>query len=289
MQREKITQTAGRKALEDFAPDFARYNDDILFGEVWNDPALTPRERSMIVLSIFMGRGLIDTSLEHHIEFAKANGLTKDQFASLVTQGGFYAGWPTAWALFNRGKAVFSQPQTLEEYAKTIDYPIGNPNDAYAKYFSGKSWLAPVGIGNLPIANFSQPQTLEEYAKTIDYPIGNPNDAYAKYFSGKSWLAPVGIGNLPIANVTFEPGCRNNWHIHHAKSGGGQTLICVGGRGWYQEWGKDPVEMTPGTIIEIPAGVKHWHGAADDSWFSHLAIENPGVDTSNEWLEPVER
>ena len=242
MQREKITQTAGRKALEDFAPDFARYNDDILFGEVWNDPALTPRERSMIVLSIFMGRGLIDTSLEHHIEFAKANGLTKDQFASLVTQGGFYAGWPTAWALFNRGKAVFNEPQTLEEYAKTIDYPIGNPNDAYAKYFSGKSWLA-----------------------------------------------PVGIGNLPIANVTFEPGCRNNWHIHHAKSGGGQTLICVGGRGWYQEWGKDPVEMTPGTIIEIPAEVKHWHGAADDSWFSHLAIENPGVDTSNEWLEPVER
>ena len=86
-------------------------------------------------------------------------------------------------------------------------------------------------------------------------------------------------------NVTFEPGCRNNWHIHHAKSGGGQILICVGGRGWYQEWGKDPIEMTPGTVINIPANVKHWHGAAEDSWFSHLAIEVPGEETSTKWLE----
>ncbi len=239
----KIVQSAGRNALGKFAPDFARYNDDILFGEVWNDETLTPKERSMIVLSIFMGRGLADSSLDHHLQFAKENGLTAKEAAALITQGGFYAGWPMAWALFNRAKQI---------------WPEGTM------------------------------QTLEEYAKTISYPVGEPNDAYAKYFDGKSWLALVGKGDIPISNVTFEPGCKNHWHIHHAKTGGGQTLICVGGRGWYQEWGKDPVEMTPGTIIEIPANVKHWHGAADDSWFSHLAFENPGTETSTEWCEPVE-
>ena len=92
---------------------------------------------------------------------------------------------------------------------------------------------------------------------------------------------------IPTFNVTFEPGCRNNWHIHHASEGGGQVLLCVGGRGWYQEWGKAPVEMTPGTVVNIPVGVRHWHGAASDSWFSHLAIEVSGADATTEWLEPV--
>ena len=135
-------------------------------------------------------------------------------------------------------------------------------------------------------------ETTAEDAKTAHensmlFPIGQPNDAYSKFFVGQSYLAPVSGKEFPIANVTFEPGCRNNWHIHHAASGGGQVLICVGGRGYYQEWGKDAVEMTPGTIITIPEGVKHWHGAAPDSWFSHLAFEIPGTDASNEWLEPV--
>ncbi|MDY6322957.1 MAG: cupin domain-containing protein [Succinivibrio sp.] len=87
--------------------------------------------------------------------------------------------------------------------------------------------------------------------------------------------------------MTFEPGCRNHWHIHHAASGGGQVLICVEGRGWYQQWGQEARELLPGDIIEIPAGAKHWHGAARDCWFSHLAFEIPGLKTSNEWLEPV--
>ena len=93
---------------------------------------------------------------------------------------------------------------------------------------------------------------------------------------------------LFLANVTFEPGCRNNWHIHHAKKGGGQLLICTAGEGWYQEYGKAAVSLVPGTVIVIPEGVKHWHGAAPDSWFSHLAVEVPGEETSNEWLEPVD-
>ena len=105
---------------------------------------------------------------------------------------------------------------------------------------------------------------------------------------GQSYLAPVSTEQVPVFNVTFEPGCRNNWHIHHAKSGGGQMLIAIGGRGYYQEWGKEPVEMTPGTVINIPAEVKHWHGAAPDSWFSHLAIEVAGEDTRAEWLEAVD-
>ena len=127
----------------------------------------------------------------------------------------------------------------------------------------------------------------DRYQNTIFFPIGSPNDAYAQYFVGQSYLSPVSTEQVTVFNVTFEPGCRNNWHIHHAKNGGGQMLICVGGRGYYQEWGKDAVELTPGTVINIPANTKHWHGAAPDSWFSHLAIEVPGEETSAEWLEPV--
>ena len=111
--------------------------------------------------------------------------------------------------------------------------------------------------------------------------------AYAKYFIGNSYLAPVSREQVAISNVTFEPRCRNNWHIHRATKGGGQMLIGVAGRGWYQEEGKAPVEILPGTVIHIPANVKHWHGAAADSWFAHLAFEVPGEKTSNEWLEPV--
>ena len=120
------------------------------------------------------------------------------------------------------------------------------------------------------------------------FPIGAPNDAFAKYFVGQSYLAPLSTAQVGIYNVTFEPGCRNNWHIHHAKSGGGQILVCVAGCGYYQEWGKPAQELHPGDVVNIPVGVRHWHGAAPDSWFSHLAVEVPGDETSNEWLEAVD-
>ena len=118
---------------------------------------------------------------------------------------------------------------------------------------------------------------------------GNSNDAYAQYFVGNSYLNPLVDSTSPIflANVTFEPGCRNNWHIHHAKNGGGQILICTAGYGWYQEEGKEAVSLEPGKVIVIPANVKHWHGAKKDSWFSHIAIEVPGKETNNEWCEAV--
>ncbi len=120
--------------------------------------------------------------------------------------------------------------------------------------------------------------------------MGEPNTAYAQYFIGNSYLKPLAKSEeskISIANVTFEPGCRNNWHIHHAKSGGGQMLICVEGEGWYQEEGKPAQSLHPGDVVIIPANVKHWHGAKKDSWFSHLAVEVPGEETSNEWCEPV--
>ena len=120
--------------------------------------------------------------------------------------------------------------------------------------------------------------------------LGNSNDAFAQYFSGKSFLNQLGDTskvNLNFYNVTFEPSCHNNWHIHHAKTGGGQVLICVDGEGWYQDEGQPARSLKSGDIVLIPANVKHWHGAKKDSWFSHIAIEVPGEETSNEWCEPV--
>lgn len=130
----------------------------------------------------------------------------------------------------------------------------------------------------------------QEFEKENIFGLGEPNVNFAKYFIGNSYLNPLTDMNktsLFIANVTFEPGCRNNWHIHHAKIGGGQILICVAGEGWYQEEGKVAISLTPGMVITIPANVKHWHGAKNDSWFSHLAVEVPGENTSNEWCEAV--
>jgi quercetin dioxygenase-like cupin family protein len=120
------------------------------------------------------------------------------------------------------------------------------------------------------------------------FPAGEKNDAYAQYFAGQSYLNMLSLEQVIIGNVTFEPGCRNNWHIHHAKSGGGQILLVTAGRGYYQEWGKEPRELHSGDVVNIPAGVKHWHGAAPESWFAHLAVEVPGQEGLTEWCEPVD-
>ena len=243
---EKIVQTAGRNQLGEFAPAFAHHNDDVLFGENWNDPALDVKTRSLITVVALMAQGITDSSLAYHIANAKNHGVSREEMVGAITHVAFYAGWPKAWAVFNLAKEVYGQEE-----------PAGALTDK------------------------------DRYQQTIAFPVGQPNDAYAQFFVGQSYLAPLSTEQVPVFNVTFEPGCRNNWHIHHAEKGGGQMLICVGGRGYYQEWGKEAVPMAPGTVINIPAGVKHWHGAAPDSWFSHLAIEVPGEGASNEWLEPV--
>ncbi|MCD8366644.1 MAG: carboxymuconolactone decarboxylase family protein [Clostridiales bacterium] len=242
---EKITQTAGRSTLGDFAPDFAHFNDDVLFGENWNNRDIDHKTRCIITVVALMSSGITDSSLKYHLENAKRAGVTKREIAAIITHAAFYVGWPKAWAVFYLAKEVWAEE---------------------ARPASAK----------------------EAHAAEMVFPIGAPNDAFAQYFIGQSYLAPVSTEQVGICNVTFEPGCRNNWHVHHADRGGGQILICVAGRGYYQEWGKDAVEMKPGDCINIPAGVKHWHGAAPDSWFSHLAVEVPGAHTSNEWLEPVD-
>ena len=158
----------------------------------------------------------------------------------------------------------------------------------HAAFYAGwpKAWAA----FNMAKEVWAEEETTDAkrtHAASMIFPIGAPNDGYAQFFSGKSYLAPLSTEQVGIYNVTFEPGCRNNWHIHHAEAGGGQILVCVAGRGWYQAWGEPAQLLTPGDVVNIPAGVKHWHGAAKDSWFSHLAVEVPGVNGHNEWLEPV--
>jgi quercetin dioxygenase-like cupin family protein len=129
-----------------------------------------------------------------------------------------------------------------------------------------------------------------EFEKANMFGTGIPNDNYAQYFIGDSFLnflLKPGEAPLILANVTFEPACRNNWHIHHAKTGGGQILICTAGEGWYQKEGEEPQSLKEGSVVYIPTGAKHWHGAKAYSWFSHISVEVPGTETSNEWLEPV--
>ncbi len=240
---ERIVQTAGRDQLGSFAPMFAHLNDDVLFGEVWNEASIDVKTRCIITVVSLMASGITDSSLVYHLQNAKAHGVTREEIAAIVTHATMYVGWPKGWAVFRLAKEVWDE-------------------------------AAPAATEK------------ERYQSTLFFPIGEPNP-YGQYFVGQSYLAPLSTTQVPIFNVTFEPGCRNDWHIHHARSGGGQMLVCVGGRGYYQEQGKDPVEMTPGTVINIPPEVKHWHGAAPGAWFSHLAIEVPGEDGSTEWCEPV--
>ena len=158
----------------------------------------------------------------------------------------------------------------------------------HAAFYAGwpKAWAA-FRMAKEVWAEDAAEDAKAKHQSEMVFPIGAPNDGFAQYFSGKSYLAPLSTVQVGIYNVTFEPGCRNNWHIHHAAKGGGQILVCVAGRGYYQEWGKAPLELHPGDVVNIPPEVKHWHGAAPDCWFSHLAVEVPGEGTSNEWCEPV--
>lgn len=158
----------------------------------------------------------------------------------------------------------------------------------HAAFYAGwsKAWAA----FRLAKEVWSEPDAadpMSRHQSGMVFPIGKPNDAAAKYFIGQSYLAPLSTEQVGIFNVTFEPGCRNNWHIHRADKGGGQILVCVAGRGWYQEYGKEPRELKPGDVVNIAPGVKHWHGAAKDSWFSHLAVSVPGENGHTEWCEPV--
>lgn len=151
-----------------------------------------------------------------------------------------------------------------------------------------KAWAAFHLAKNVWNDDSTDEDDLSRFQREMIFPVGEPNAAFAQYFSGRSWLAPISAEQISFFNVTFEPGCRNNWHIHKATNGGGQMLVGVAGKGWYQEEGKPAQEILPGTVIHIPANVKHWHGATKDSWFAHLAFEIPGDSCENIWFEPVE-
>ena len=243
MSREKIVQTAGRQQLGGFAPMFAHLNDDVLFGEVWNEEAIDTKTKCIITVVALMASGITDASLTYHLENARVHGVTKQEIAAIITHAAMYEGCPKGWAVFRLAKEVWNDPE-----------PALTDRD--------------------------------RHQNSILFPIGEPNP-YGQFFVGQSYLAPLSGEQIPVFNVTFEPGCRNNWHIHRADKGGGQMLICVGGRGFYQAWGEAPVELKPGDCVNIPEGVKHWHGAAPDSWFSHLAVEVPGENNRTEWLEAV--
>ena len=218
---KKITQTAGRMQLGEFAPMFAHLNDDVLFGEVWNEEAIDVKTKCIITVVSLMASGITDSSLSYHLQNAKNHGVTRAEIAAIITHATMYVGWPKGWAVFRLAKEIWNEAEPA---------------------LTGK----------------------DAYQNEIFFPIGEENP-YGQFFVGQSYLAPVSTEQVLVFNVTFEPGCRNNWHI----------------------WGKEAVEMTPGTVVNIPANVKHWHGAAADSWFSHLAIEVAGEEASNEWLEKV--
>ena len=214
------TQLVGKAFEYEFAPATDYYLKAHLFGDIFARDNLTYADRELVTVSALSGLEGVEPQLKAHIAGARNMGVSEEQLQGIVV------------ALAANG--LLNEAGRLAGLLET-EWPQGQPNDAYAQYFVGNSYLQP-------------------------------------YYGG-------------VANVTFEPRCRNNWHIHH---GAVQVLICVSGKGWYQEWNKPAVPLTPGTVIAIPEGVKHWHGASADSWMQHLAIhtqEQPGA--TNEWLEPV--
>lgn len=217
-------------------------------GENWNNQDIDIKTRCIITIVALMASGITDSSLNYHLKNAHINGVSQKEIAAIITHVGFYVGWPKAWAAFNLAKEIWKVDEGDFTY---------------------------------------EDEAMHSHAKSMIFPIGQSNDAYAQYFIGKSYLATISQKLVGVYNVTFEPSCRNNWHIHHATSGGGQVLICISGRGIYQEWGKKALQLKSGDVVTIEMGIKHWHGATKDGWFSHLAIEVPGKDCYTEWCEPV--
>ena len=234
---EVQTKLTGRAFNYEFAPQTDYYLKAHLFGDIFARNNLTFAEREIVTVSAISALNGCEPQLAAHVNGARNMGVTDEQIQAIPS--------------VLREKAGEEEAERSE---RIIAQVFGKPSNA---------------------------------VKTVDFsvwPKGEPNTAFAQYFTGNSYLAALG-GAPGLFNVTFEPRCRNNWHIHHKQV---QVLICVAGRGWYQEWRKEAVEMTPGTVIAIPAEAKHWHGAAKDSWFQHVTYHtNVEEGASNEWLEPV--
>ena len=231
---EVQTKLSGQPFNYDFCPAEDYYLKAHLFGDIFARDLLTHADRELVTVSALSGLEGVMPQLQAHVRGALNMGVTKEQLNGIVT------------SLRSHG---------MEAEALRCEAAIAAVDGQQMPAVSTSSW-----------------------------PLGKSNDAYAKYFTGQSYLALLDSVS-GLCNVSFEPGCRNNWHVHH---GANQILICVSGRGWYQEWGKPAVELKPGVTIAIPEGVKHWHGAANDSWMQHLTYHaNAKPGNSNEWLEPV--
>ena len=229
------------------------------FGDYYTRKGLDLNTRELLTMAILVNLGT-EPQLKAHIG-ANLKIRTADYVEQAIYNCLPYCGYPRTLNALRLLKEAVAETKVAEPAEAKSGATTSAVNETVAKNMPDKDWSV--------------------------FPVGKPNDAYAKYFVGKSYLDMISTEQVGVGNVTFEPACRNNWHIHHAKKGGGQILIATAGRGYYQEWGKPAVELKPGDVVNIPAGVKHWHGAAPDSWFQHLAIEVPGEGTSNEWLEPV--
>ena len=228
---------SGKPFNYDFAPATDYYLKAHLFGDIFARNNLTHAERELVTVSALSGLQGVEPQLQSHVSGARNMGLKDDEIRSIPATLAARVGEVEAWRAAKAIAAVFGEP-------------------------------------------FDEGKPVEQ----MMFPKGDFNSAYAQYFIGNSYLAPLSQGKVPVSNVTFEPRCRNNWHIHHK---GIQVLICVGGTGWYQEWGKDARMLKPGDVVEIPEGVKHWHGATKDSWFQHVTFTVAEEGASNEWLEPV--
>jgi len=227
----------GKPFSYSFAPEIDYYLKAHLFGDIFARDILTYADREIITLSALASIEGTEPQLKAHITGAKNMGVSDEELHEIPT-------------------ILAAKVGKMEAY---------RTKKAIAEVYGEK---------------FCEDKSVE----SIIFPIGKPNTAYAKYFIGKSYLAPLLKEGLPMSNVTFEPSCRNNWHIHHKSI---QILICVGGEGWYQEWGKPAQKLCAGNVVSIPVEVKHWHGATSDSWFQHIAIAVSDEGASNEWLEPV--
>ena len=230
------TQLTGKPFTYTFAPQTDYYLKAHLFGDIFARDNLTFAQRELVTVSAIVALPGCEPQLQAHVSGARNMGVTDAQLRAIPAVLRSRVGEDEACRLERALAQVFNE--ALPEVVQTVDFAV--------------------------------------------WPKGQPNTAYAAYFTGNSYLADMGDG---VFNVTFEPRCRNNWHVHHKQV---QVLICVAGRGWYQQWGQKAVPLTPGTVVAIPAGVKHWHGAASDSWMQHLTYhKDVQKGASNEWLEPV--
>ena len=237
---EVQTKLSGQPFNYSFCPAEDYYLKAHLFGDIFARDNLTHADRELITVSALAGLEGVEPQLAAHVRGARNMGLTDAQLLAI-------------------------------------------PKALLAKVGKAQAQRAAIAIQQMGITDPANAQMVQSPAAlNSNWPVGDPNDAYAQFFIGQSYLNDMGGG---MFNVTFEPGCRNNWHIHHKQV---QVLVCVYGRGWYQEWGKPAVELKPGVVIEIPEGAKHWHGAAADSWMQHLTYHKDVQEgASNEWLEPV--